>query len=448
MPSVGSSTVNASSPSEAQTATPINTAPVLNQDTKAKGKKTSPAPKAQDAARYDEDSERVFDFTEIQEAIGVPAPEVVPQICSFFNSKRGCRNGDKCKHLHERIKAESEKKVEDPEAQNVCRFFNSKRGCRNGDKCKSLHVERVEKQRASNEEMISPFAEPRVTKVSKDSTQMKPLAKEFVPTASNISEDQYMSGSSSSDSQYFENEDYQQDENQQQYPNHQYPGQQYQSSDEVFPSVLSPVPVYTFGSAAPDPIASLFTQTLLPPSSANGSNQMFDSNSFEESHPGFSPPSSAVGNGVGYVPASSSSFFGNSNGSGNSSSTAFDFTGGMARGMGAFGSQPPLSSRPPPGLTKQPSASFLGDAYQQQQHQQSRSAMLSKSLATLNSMLDRHSMSRMQLSQRIEEGHSGEYWQHDMAEMTRLNDEIKCLEVSRILLLESLSEACRQEVMY
>ncbi|KAJ3072364.1 hypothetical protein HDU99_002208, partial [Rhizoclosmatium hyalinum] len=338
MSSVGSSTVNAASPSEAQAASPINTVPVLNQDTKAKGKKSSPAPKAQDAARYDEDSERVFDFTEIQQVIGVPAPEAVPQICSFFNSKRGCRNGDKCKHLHERIKAESDKMVEDPVAQNVCRFFNSKRGCRNGDKCKSLHVER--EKRASNEEMISPItaaAEPRVTKVSKDSTQMKPLAKEFVPTASNISEDQYMSGSSSSDSQYFENEDYQKDENQQQYPNHQYPGQQYQSSDEVFPSVLSPVPVYTFGSAAPDPIASLFTQTRLPPSSANVSNQMFDSNSFEESHPGFSPPSSAVGNGVGYVPASSTSFFGNGSGSGNSSSTAFDFTGGLARGMGAFG---------------------------------------------------------------------------------------------------------------
>ncbi|KAI9329282.1 hypothetical protein BDR26DRAFT_29393 [Obelidium mucronatum] len=120
-------------------------------------------------------SEPLFDFSEMGTAVSetttgtsAAANSGVAAVCTFFNSKRGCRNGVKCKALHEKIPKEDSKlnasnhgsstaspvvakstaaaaaasSLSSGNSPGVCRFFNSKQGCRNGDRCKLVHEEK------------------------------------------------------------------------------------------------------------------------------------------------------------------------------------------------------------------------------------------------------------------------------------------------------------------
>ena len=57
-----------------------------------------------------------------------PATESVDisKYCKYFNSRRGCRNGNTCRFLHERL---------------TCAFFASPQGCTFGNNCSFNHVE-------------------------------------------------------------------------------------------------------------------------------------------------------------------------------------------------------------------------------------------------------------------------------------------------------------------
>ncbi|KAJ3069931.1 hypothetical protein HDU98_007024 [Podochytrium sp. JEL0797] len=92
---------------------------------------------------------------------GAPASVEAPAAtaCRFFNTPRGCRNGNNCKNLHvaaegvagECVAAEQQLQPagEASAGDNVCRFFNTKSGCRMGDKCRHAHVEGAQRPVAS-----------------------------------------------------------------------------------------------------------------------------------------------------------------------------------------------------------------------------------------------------------------------------------------------------------
>ncbi|ORY49557.1 hypothetical protein BCR33DRAFT_713869 [Rhizoclosmatium globosum] len=80
------------------------------------------------------------------EEVAVAAPSTKQTTCKFFNTPKGCRNGDNCKNLHVAAVTPAAESTEAPvasvnEAVEVCKFFNSRMGCRFGDKCRHAHIE-------------------------------------------------------------------------------------------------------------------------------------------------------------------------------------------------------------------------------------------------------------------------------------------------------------------
>lgn len=79
---------------------------------------------------------------------------VSAKVCSYYNSEEGCRNGSKCKFLHvdtaPTTTASSTAPSYAPHSTShsaphsaprvkICSYYKSEQGCRNGSKCKFLH---------------------------------------------------------------------------------------------------------------------------------------------------------------------------------------------------------------------------------------------------------------------------------------------------------------------
>lgn len=58
-----------------------------------------------------------------------------PKVCAFFNSERGCKEGDKCVFAH--IKGKSGEMPKKP-----CQFFGTEKGCPKGDTCAFSHIKK------------------------------------------------------------------------------------------------------------------------------------------------------------------------------------------------------------------------------------------------------------------------------------------------------------------
>jgi len=72
--------------------------------------------------------------------------------CSYYNKLRGCKDGDRCRFLHEPSPTGRNKPVKTPSPtptdrkngslsghRKICRFHNLPSGCKHGDKCPNIH---------------------------------------------------------------------------------------------------------------------------------------------------------------------------------------------------------------------------------------------------------------------------------------------------------------------